>query len=120
MPVRRSLINADVTAAVQGADLTALYNQIDALLKDPNTISLPSGFAGSSAARMVVEYWLYDAFDNYVLRDGDLESSLKDAETYAKGFQECMAKAAPSEPGQPDQPDAAKRCAETVDPHLKG
>jgi hypothetical protein len=120
MPARRSLINADATAAVQGADLTALYNQIDALLKEPNTISLPSGFAGGGPARMVVEYWLYDAFDNYVLRDGDLEASIRDAETYAKGYLECIAKAAPSEPGQPDQPDAAKRCAETVDPHLKG
>ena len=40
MPARRSLIGSPVLAASQGPELVAFYNQIDGLLKDPNTIPL--------------------------------------------------------------------------------
>src|SRR5207244_8127727 len=58
MPARRSLLGGSTAA-----DLTLLYNSIDAILKDPKTISFPSGFAGGGAGRQVLEYWLYEALD---------------------------------------------------------
>jgi hypothetical protein len=89
-------------------------------LKDPNTISLPSGFAGRGAARLVQQYWLFTAFDTYVMKDGDLEAALKEAETLSKSFQECMATTpAPTEPNQPENIDVFRQCAEKVDPNLK-
>jgi ABC-type glycerol-3-phosphate transport system substrate-binding protein len=116
MPARRSLIGGSTAA-----DLSALYNSIDAILKDPDTISFPSGFAGGGAGRQVLEYWLYDAFDKYVLKDGDLEAALRDAETFAKGFQECLAKTPPPDPAAQSSPDFFRdqQCASKIDPRLK-
>ncbi len=119
MPVRHSQISNPAMAAAQGTDLSALYAQFDALLNDPNTVTLPSGFAGGGAARLALEYWLLKAFDSYVLDGADLTAALTDAQTMARGFQECIA-ANPPNPDNQDQPvDTFKTCAEKVDPSLK-
>lgn len=99
MPARRSLINDPTVAAAQGADVTAVYNQIDTLLNDPNTIAFPSMFqGGQSQAGFLIEHWLFEAFDAYVLNNGDLESSLKQAAAYIEGFQGCIAQIPPYDP----------------------
>ncbi len=119
MPARRSSLSSPALKAAQGADLSALYDQIDALLKDPNTIAFPSGFAGVGAARQMLEYWLFSAFDKYVLENGDLDVALQDAQTFAQAFLGCVADVpAPAEGSQPV--DAFQKCAEQIDPSLKG
>jgi ABC-type glycerol-3-phosphate transport system substrate-binding protein len=124
MPARRSQLNDPALVQSQGQDVIALYSQIDALLQDPNTISFPSQFSGgASPTGFLLQHWLYEAFDNYVLKDGDLDSALKDAETIAKGFQDCAVKLPPLDASNAQQSmEYIKQfgdCAVKVDPKLK-
>lgn len=126
MPARRSLLN-DPTAT-QGPDTQTLYKELDNLMKDPNTISLPSLFGGpggggmSAISGFLVQRWLYEAFDTYVLKGGDLDPALKQAETYAKTFQDCVAKIPPFDPATQNQRDYNRQfadCAIQADSRLK-
>ncbi len=123
MPARRSLLNDPATSSTRAPDLNAVYQQIDELLKDPNTIPFPSMFDGSgSQAGFLLQHWLYEAFDTYVLHDGDLEAALKDAEGYAKAFQQCIASIPPFDPDVQSQTEYAKQftqCAAKADQRLK-
>lgn len=119
MPVRHSQIGNEALKAAQGADLTALYAQLDDLLKDPNTVTFPSGFAGGGIARQALEYWLMKAFDSYVLDGADLTAALTEAQTSAKAFQECIAANPPGAENTPENFDAFRTCAEKADPSLK-
>jgi ABC-type glycerol-3-phosphate transport system substrate-binding protein len=93
MPARRSLINdPSGVAAQQGADVVAVYNEMDAVLADPSTIIFPAQFTGGTAATgFLLQYWLYTAFDKYVLEEADLETELATAQQYATEFQACSA-----------------------------
>lgn len=124
MPARRSLINDPALAAVQGPANTNLYNQIDTLLKNPDTLSFPSlqGGGGNGISNFLVQHWLFAAFDKYVLDNGDLEAALKDAETTAKGFQSCVAALPAFDPSTQTTQDYNRlyaNCAVQVDASLK-
>ncbi|MEP7289049.1 MAG: hypothetical protein ABI947_25115 [Chloroflexota bacterium] len=124
MPARRSLINDPALAATQSKEAVAFYNQIDALLQDPNTITFPTGFGGeSSLIGFLAQHWLFEAFDNYVLKSGDLDAALAQAETYTNDFLECAAKIpATNTSGAEDRQARDKLyfgCASTIDPRLK-
>ncbi len=124
MPARRSQLDDPGIVASEGPDIAALYKDINTLLQDPNTISLPSLFSGSaSPTGFLIQHWLFQAFDEYVLRDGDLDAALKKAETTSKGFQECAVNLPPLDASSMD---AARQyikaygdCAVKVDPSLK-
>lgn len=103
MPARLSLINDPVLAAAQGQDAADFYNEFAALLQAPNNLAFPSPFAGDSPANFLVEFWLTRAFDEYVLRDGDLEAELGEAQQYATAFQECVATIPPFDPAAGDR-----------------
>lgn len=123
MPARRSLINDPGLAAVQSAELQALYQEFDRVLSDPNTIQFPSLFSGaSSPTGFLLQYWLYQAWDAYVLDDKELEPALQDAEQKSKDFQEC-AKSLPaldtsSQEAAREYIKAFGKCATDVDPAL--
>jgi hypothetical protein len=78
---------------------------------------------GASPIGFLTQHWLNEAFDNYVQSGKDLESGLKDAENYAKAFQECAANIPASDAtGTQTEQDAMKAyldCAVKVDPRLK-
>jgi ABC-type glycerol-3-phosphate transport system substrate-binding protein len=125
MPARRSLISDPAVVASQGKDVTALYNQIDELMKDANVVAFPSvgGAGGAGITGFLMQHWLYQAFDSYVLKDGDLDTALKEAEGYAKGFQGCVANIPPFDPSTQNQRNYNQQfadCASKVDPNLKG
>jgi ABC-type glycerol-3-phosphate transport system substrate-binding protein len=124
MPARRSLALSPATAKTQGADISAQYAQIDKLLSDPHTVSFPSLFqGGASPVGFLLEHWLYEAFDSYVLDNGDLEAALKSAETYAQDFQGCTAAIPPYDPTSAQTADQYRKqyydCAAKADPRLK-
>jgi hypothetical protein len=127
MPARRSIINNGQISASQGETVTAVYNQIDALLQNPNTISFPSPLGSiGSPGDLLVQIWLYRAFDSYVLEDGDLEAELQEAETLSKAYQGCIANIPPSTLGsdatQADQIAYFRQytdCATSVDPSME-
>jgi ABC-type glycerol-3-phosphate transport system substrate-binding protein len=123
MPARRSLINDPTISAANGPDVTAMYLAIDTLLKDPNTVAFPSIFSGgSNPTTFIYQYWLFKAFDEYVIRDGDLDSALKDAEDKSKAMQACTQTIPPFDRSSTDSvkqyiKDFGK-CATKVDPAL--
>jgi ABC-type glycerol-3-phosphate transport system substrate-binding protein len=121
MPARRSLINN--ASGAQSADLVALYNELDALLADPNTIIFPSQFSGgASPTGFLLQYWLYQAFDRYVLEDKDLETELATSEQMSKDFQACAGPIPLPDFGDQqatrDYIKAFGKCATDVDPTL--
>jgi ABC-type glycerol-3-phosphate transport system substrate-binding protein len=122
LPARRSLLSA--LAQTQGPDVVTLFNETDKLLQDPNTVVFASQFAsGTSPTGYLIQHWLYQAFDQYVLQDKDLESALKDAEGIAKGFQACTVNLPPLDTSDTEKArDYIKQfgdCAVKVDPSLK-
>jgi ABC-type glycerol-3-phosphate transport system substrate-binding protein len=99
MPVRRSYIDDPLVTASQGADVIEMYRAIAAALDNPNTIIFPSPFNGIvSPGGLVIQLWLYRAFDTYVLQDGDLDTALVDAESFITAYQECIADIPPFDP----------------------
>jgi len=124
MPARRSLINSPVLAASQGPELVAFYNQIDTLLKDPNTIRIDSQLGRkASPAAFLLQYWLFGAFDTYILKGGDLGAELKAAETKTRALQACVAQLPPYDASNAASAQAYVKqfsaCALKIDPALK-
>jgi ABC-type glycerol-3-phosphate transport system substrate-binding protein len=93
MPVRQSLLNDPTVMASQGEEIVAVYQQIDALLRNPNTIVFPtiSGGGGMGAVNFMQEYWLRQVLENYLTNGADLETELADAEMTTKAYAECLA-----------------------------
>lgn len=123
MPARRSLLESQAVAA-QGAATVAFYKELDKVLQDPKTLSLPSDYFGTvSPGAFVLRYWLYRAFDRYVLQDGDLEAELKEAEGFAKAYIGCIARIPPGSAATEQELNAYYRqftdCAVKVDSSLK-
>jgi ABC-type glycerol-3-phosphate transport system substrate-binding protein len=124
MPARRSLINNPDIAAQQSGDLVALYTEIDRLLTEPTTIIFPSQVAGgASPTGFLLQFWLYQAFDRYVLEDKDLDTELATAEQYGRDFQACAASIPSPNFGDPqatrDYIREIGTCAVSVDPTLE-
>lgn len=123
MPVRQSLVNDPAVVATQGSEMAAVYQQLDALLRSPDTIIFPTFTQGrGSVTRLVENTWLYRAFDSYVLTGTDLEQALADAQLTTLAYQDCVAGIV-VDPGS--APDATFQmgqlmleCAASVDPSL--
>lgn len=125
MPARTSLITDPTVATAQGADLTSLYGRIAELMADPRTVIFPSLTAGGGTGLggFVLQRWLYEAFDTYVLNDGDLDAALKTAEGYAKAYVDCTAALPPYDPATQNQRDYNQQffaCATKADSRLEG
>jgi ABC-type glycerol-3-phosphate transport system substrate-binding protein len=124
MPVRQSLLNDPAVIASQGQDIVAIYQQIDTLLRSPNTIVFPTlaGGGGVNATNFTQEYWLRRAFDNYVLNGADLETELSEAQTYTQAYMECaqsiVVDTTNSDVGEQQRQrfDQIRTCATGVDP----
>ncbi|MBI1281960.1 MAG: extracellular solute-binding protein [Anaerolineaceae bacterium] len=116
MPARLSLLDDPSVLAMQKPDETVFYKNFVILLQDPNTISFPSLLSSASPSTFLIQRWIDKAFDNYVLHDGDLVGDLATAESYVKGFTECINALSPE-----DQRNQLKYidCAGKVDPNMK-
>lgn len=91
MPARQSLTSDPDVVAAQGAEIVAVYQQLDALLRSPNTIVFPTFTMGRGGGglSMIQSYWLRRAFDRYVTEGADLELELADAEALTLAYLEC-------------------------------
>jgi hypothetical protein len=122
MPARRSQFSA--AAQIHGADVMTLYEETARLLEDPATISFPTQYSiNTSWTGYLLQHWLYQAFDDYVLRDKDLPTVLKDAEVIARGFQGCAENLPPLDVSDRDNQRVYIKqlgdCVGRVDPALK-
>ncbi|MBX3086172.1 MAG: hypothetical protein KF716_31340 [Anaerolineae bacterium] len=121
MPAHRSLIPE--VAATQGQDVEPVYNAIDKVIADPNTIVFPAlQRGGFSPTGFLLQYWLFQAFDGYVLDGKDLTEGLTQAQGIATDFQACTANLpAPNISDQAATRDynrAVVKCAVSVDSSL--
>ncbi|NLX11097.1 MAG: extracellular solute-binding protein [Chloroflexi bacterium] len=93
MPARASLASDPAVIAAQGEDVAALYQQLDALLRAPNTIVFPTfGIGrGGGGMSMMLSNWLRQAMDSYVTEGADLETALAEAEALTLAYLECVA-----------------------------
>jgi hypothetical protein len=110
--------------AAQGADVAALYAQLNTLLQNPNTVVFPANSGiGGIAGNFVTEYWLKVAFDAYVLQGADLLTELENAQMTTQAYLDCMATYEPDTTGLGDDPMLGSfmgmmTCATSVDPDL--
>ncbi len=120
---RRSLLDNEAFKATTNPDMLALYKQVDVLLKDSRTVAIPSFQKGNvTVSNFLLQNWLFEAFDAYVLNGADLNAALKDAEGYAKGYQGCtvnLPQMALAGAGSSDALIAYVDCAEKADSRLK-
>jgi len=90
MPARHSLLTDSTFTASTDPNVLALYNAFDVLLQDPHTVPLEAGgIRNPIASSYMIEHWLFEAFDRYVLDGGDLTAALQDAQTKASAFVTC-------------------------------
>jgi ABC-type glycerol-3-phosphate transport system substrate-binding protein/beta-lactamase regulating signal transducer with metallopeptidase domain len=126
MPVRRSQLNNPTFQAATNPDVLALYTQVETLLGDANTIPFPTftKAVGANVSDFLFQYWLFQAFDTYVLEDADLEAALADAQTMAQAYQTCAANLPPVDLGGMTESDTNPiipyvDCAKAADPSLE-
>lgn len=94
MPARISMLDHPLLAESQSPKLLEHYRQFGELLAAPNIVVIPSSnFGGTSSAPgfFFWQMWLNGAFDNYVLRNGDLEADLATAEANSATIDQCLA-----------------------------
>src|SRR5262249_24278883 len=93
MPARHSMLSNPAFQAATNPDLMPLYQQVETLLGDSRTIAFPVFDKGSTkdVTKILLQHWLFEAFDAYALNSGDLNTALQDAQTYAQAFQTCAA-----------------------------
>jgi ABC-type glycerol-3-phosphate transport system substrate-binding protein len=92
MPSRSSLVSDPAVIAAQGEDMTAAYQQLDALLRDPNTLIFPTFSLGRGGPTSFAQtIWLNRAMDSYVQEGADLETALADAQMITQAYMECAA-----------------------------
>jgi ABC-type glycerol-3-phosphate transport system substrate-binding protein len=90
MPVRRAQIDDPTLEAARGPDEVAFYRQFDAALQSPGVVIFDT-YSSSDYNSNLIQYWLFGAFDAYVLEDADLELILAEAETKALAYLACAA-----------------------------
>jgi hypothetical protein len=121
MPARRTLLNDPAFEASAGPEQAAFYREFDAYMQSPDAVSFPSfGASTTGVGNLIVQQWLFRAFDRYVLQDADLEAELEDAELFVRSYQECEAGIPPYDPDLfPEQDEYAQfyiDCVTRIDP----
>lgn len=125
MPARRSRLTNAAFQSSTNPDVLALYQQVETLLADANTIPFPTFTKDANVSDFLLQHWLFQAFDSYVLNDGDLETALSDAQLMAQAYQTCAANLPPYDlgtiKGSGDNSSLIPYvdCAEAADPSLK-
>lgn len=124
MPARQSQLNDSGLETSAGKALAAVYREVGQVLADSNTLKIPSLFdGGSNISGFIVQYWLFQAWDDYVLKGKDLDTGLQTAQQYATGYTECAAALPSFDPQQQKYTDYLRNylnCATKADPRLKG
>jgi ABC-type glycerol-3-phosphate transport system substrate-binding protein len=93
IPARRS--NFELSLITETLPLREFYQAFDTALASPNALIIPQATISSNIAISIsnnlANIWLYRAFDNYVLRDANLEADLIQAQIFQADFSNCIA-----------------------------
>jgi hypothetical protein len=91
VPARRSQINDPQIASLLGDSIAQLYQMFADRLDAENTITVPTAFSGVTTISGYIEsIWINQAFDHYVLEEGDLEADLASAQQYITDYRTCV------------------------------
>ncbi|MBZ0275727.1 MAG: extracellular solute-binding protein [Anaerolineae bacterium] len=122
MPAIRSLITDPAVTASKSQETVDAYLQFDRILAEPNTITMADITQGAGLGSFVLNLWLNQVFDDYILNNGDLEADLAQAQIYADGYTQCVAALPPIDlSGTSDPREAFQQiadCATKVDPNF--
>ncbi|MCC7208885.1 MAG: extracellular solute-binding protein [Anaerolineae bacterium] len=123
MPARASLVSDPDVIAAQGQDMTAAYQQLDALLRDPNTLIFPTFSLGrGGTTSLASSIWLNQAMDSYIEDEANLETALADAQMTTQAYMDCVAAinvdTTDAMQARGEQFEQMMNCMTTVDPDL--
>jgi ABC-type glycerol-3-phosphate transport system substrate-binding protein len=125
MPARYSQLQDQRVLAAQGQQAVDFYGRYATVLQGFNTLVFPSEMSiPRSPNEYLVQIWLDQAFDRYVLEDADLDQELAKAQQIAEAYLGCTAGLSPYVPGATAEEDNASikpyaQCAVNADPSLE-
>lgn len=91
MPASRSLVEDPMLDSTVGEPVADLYRRYAEALEQPNAVFIPSAFSFDAGIGGILEQiWIYRAFDNYVLREGDLLADLTEADRLITEYRACV------------------------------
>ncbi len=122
MPARHTQLSDPKMDTTYGTALAGIYRDVGTILDDATTVNIPSLIDGrSNVSSFLIQHWLFEAWDNYVLNGKDLSTGLTDAQNYANNYSQCTAVIPPFDPAQIKYTDYQRQfldCAVKVDPRL--
>lgn len=91
IPVRRSQLDDPALDNLIGPSIAQTFRDFAATFDAPNVVVMqdPNSFSGGIGT-YVESIWLNQAFDAYVLDDGDLETGLAEAQRYIEEYRACV------------------------------
>lgn len=103
--------------------MAAAYQQLDALLRDPNTLIFPTfGIGQGGPSSLLQSFWLNQAFDRYINEGADLETELADAQVITQSYMECAANitvdTSDAQAARGDLFQSMLNCATSADPEF--
>jgi ABC-type glycerol-3-phosphate transport system substrate-binding protein len=91
VPVRRSLIEDSQIATLFGEDVAEFFTMFADQVSAPDAVFVPSANSFSGSYTSYYEtIWINQAFDSYVLEDGDLEADLALAQSNIEAYRACV------------------------------
>lgn len=70
-------------------NLIEFYNEFQRRLQESNIVVFPLNANNGSVSDFVLQYWLFRAFDRYILHNADLENELNQAEILTREYLLC-------------------------------
>jgi len=83
IPVRQA------SEATQAGDFQTFVPELDMMLDNPDTVVFPYRVRGNASRDVILSYWLYRAFDRYVLDDANLDAEMIEAERFSQEYLSC-------------------------------
>lgn len=103
-----------VRTSMQTASTSPIYEQLVTRLNSPSALVFSQA---TDTTAWIASYWLYRAFDRYVLAEADLLTELEKGEQLARDFLACAVTVEP-QPSVREVNRALQACAIAVDPDI--
>lgn len=91
VPARRSMVQGPEIATLFGQEVADFFSMFANQLDAPDAVIIPNtSYGGGSFTSFFESIWINQAFDNYVLEDGDLEADLNLAAENITAYRTCV------------------------------
>ena len=115
VPANNMLAQDPAITSQLAPGMAELASELDRLMLDPNTITFPVTFGRGG---LQVTYWLYQAYDNYVLYDADLAFEMENAEAITNDYLACTSSIDTTSLNNREVFQSYNDCAQIVDPNF--